>query len=50
MRKYIAPAMEINESEVASMMALSLQTGAADGSEVLTKEEEAWNVWGEDEE
>ena len=49
-KMYITPAVEINETMAASMMALSLQTGAADGSEVLGKEENSWNVWGEDEE
>ena len=50
MRKmYIAPVVEINETTTASMMALSLQQGAADNSEVLGKEENNWNVWGEDE-
>lgn len=48
-KMYITPAVEINETMAASMMALSLQTGAADSSEVLTKEENSWNVWGEDE-
>lgn len=51
MRKmYIAPAVEINETMTTSMMALSLQSGAADDSEVLGKEENEWNVWGDDEE
>ena len=45
---YIAPAVEINETMAASMMALSLQTGAADNSEVLGKEENEWNIWSED--
>ena len=47
---YITPAVEINETMAASMMALSLQTGAADSSEVLGKEENDWNMWGDDEE
>ena len=51
MRKmYIAPVVEISETMTASMMALSLQTGPADGSEVLGKEENEWNVWDDDEE
>ena len=49
-KMYIAPAVEINETMAACMMALSLQTGAADNSEVLGKEENDWNVWGDDEE
>ena len=47
-KMYITPAVEINETMAASMMALSLQSGAADASEVLVKEDN-WNVWGEDE-
>ena len=47
-KMYIAPAVEINETMAASMMALSLQTGAADNSEVLGKEENEWNIWSED--
>ena len=49
-KMYITPQVEISETVTASMMALSLQTGAADGSEVLGKEENDWNVWGDDEE
>ena len=48
-KMYIAPAVEINETMAASMMALSLMQGPANDSEVLVKEQE-WNVWGEDEE
>ena len=44
-KMYIAPEVEINETMAASMMALSLQTGAADNSEVLGKEENDWNMW-----
>ncbi len=48
-KMYIAPAVEINETMAASMMALSLQSGAADGSEVLNKEENNWSIWDEEE-
>ncbi len=47
-KMYITPAVEINETMAASMMALSLQSGAADNSEVLGKEEENWNIWSEE--
>lgn len=49
-KMYITPAVEINETMASQMMALSLQAGAADGSEVLGKEENEWNMWAEDEE
>lgn len=47
---YVSPAVEINDAMAASMMALSLQTGAADNSEVLGKEENEWNMWADGEE
>lgn len=47
-KTYMAPLVEINETQVEQMMALSLQSGAADNSEVLTKPEEDWNIWSED--
>lgn len=46
-KMYIAPAVEINETMASQMMALSLQSGAADDSDVLVKENNDWNVWGE---
>ena len=47
-KMYITPAVEINETQAEQMMALSLQSGAADNSEVLTKETADWNIWNED--
>ena len=47
-KMYITPKVEIKETMAASMMALSLQNGSADNSDVLNKEENEWNVWGED--
>lgn len=44
---YQTPAVEITSTMVENMMALSLQSGAADGSEVLGKEEHDWNIWTE---
>lgn len=45
---YMTPAVEINETQAEQMMALSLQSGAADNSDVLTKEQNDWNIWSED--
>lgn len=42
---YSTPAVEIQLTQAESMMALSIQTGAADDSDVLVKEEEiTWDV------
>lgn len=46
---YIAPETEINETMVCQMMALSLQSGMADDSEALGKEENSWDMWSEEE-
>ena len=48
-KMYIAPAVEINDTMPASMMALSLQPGAADNGEVLGKDENSWDMWSEEE-
>lgn len=45
---YIAPLVEISEIQTEQMMALSLQQGAADGSDVLVKDNADWNIWEED--
>lgn len=48
MKKYITPAVQVTETEAASMMAVSIQNGTADpGKPVLSKEnnEEDWNIW-----
>jgi len=50
-KMYITPEVEINETQVEQMMALSIIDGGADGSEVLVEEEnDVWNIWGEEEE
>ena len=51
MKTYIMPAMQVNEAEVINMMAVSLMGGSADpNSEVLTKEDQDWDFWGDEEE
>lgn len=48
MKKYIAPMVEIQNTEAYSMIALSLQNGKADsGSEVLSRDDD-WNLWDDD--
>jgi len=45
------PAMQVNEAEVQNIIALSLLSGNADpNAEVLTKEDNSWDIWGENEE
>ncbi len=47
--KYIAPAMQIEEAQVVSMLAESLiiSETTVDGSNALTKEDNSWDIWGE---
>ena len=44
-KMYISPAVEINETMASQMMALSIQTGAADDSDVLVKGEQVEDSW-----
>ncbi|MBO7471347.1 MAG: hypothetical protein J6T78_05720 [Bacteroidaceae bacterium] len=46
--KYIAPAMQIEEAQVVSMLAESLIINSekpVDGADALTKEQYAWDIW-----
>ena len=50
-KTYMMPALQLNEAQVSNMIAVSLQDGKADGNaEVLTKEDNTWEIWGDDEE
>lgn len=46
---YISPALQVNETEVHNMMAVSLMEGEADpNTDVLSKEDnQEWNLWDE---
>ncbi len=51
--KYIAPAMQIEEAMAAQMIADSLKVNkdsgkTVDGEKTLTKEDNAWDIWGEE--
>ena len=49
--KYIAPAMQIEEAQVANMLAESLIINGeikVDGADAKTKESFAWDIWGEE--
>ena len=48
--KYIKPALQVEDAQVASMMAESLAINSdtmVDGGDALTKES-AWDIWSED--
>lgn len=48
---YIMPALQVSEAQVYNMIAVSLKGGDADpNSEVLTKEDVKWDMWGDSEE
>ena len=44
-KMYTTPVVEINETMASQMMALSIQTGAADDSDVLVKGEQNDVTW-----
>ena len=47
---YMMPALQVSEAQVSRMMAVSLQKGKADpDEEVLTREDDSWNIWGNEE-
>ncbi len=51
MKKYLAPAMQVEEAQAAQMLAESLAINSevtVDGSNALTKEDAAWDIWGEE--
>ena len=51
MKKYICPAIEINEAQVTNMLAESLAINSettVDGGNALTKEDDSWEIWSEE--
>ena len=49
MKTYIIHALQVNEAQAHNMMAVSLLDGGADSSkEVLTKEDDNWDFWGDE--
>ena len=47
--KYIKPTIKAEEAQATEMMAVSIiQGGTADDSEVLTKVNTDWDIWGEE--
>ena len=50
-KTYIIPAWQIELAQAAQMLAESLQISdtPVDGSQALTKEDEAWDIWNDEE-
>lgn len=51
MKKYICPAIEINEAQMTNMLAESLiiSDTTVDGENALTKEDNSWQIWNDEE-
>lgn len=50
-KTYIMPAVQVEEAVAVNMMAISLQNGNADpNADVLTKENDDWDLWSDSEE
>ena len=49
--KYIKPSIEISEAQAAQMLAesLSISETTVDGSQALTKEDNSWSIWDDEE-
>ena len=51
MKRYLVPTMQVEEAQAAQMLAESLAINSevtVDGSSALTKEDTAWDIWGEE--
>ena len=51
MKIYMIPALKVEEAQAAQMLAESLAINTdtkVDGGQALTKEDYAWDIWGED--
>lgn len=49
-KTYLTPALDIIEAQVSKMLAESLPINndtTLDGNEALTKQQAAWDIWGE---
>ena len=49
--KYIAPAIQIEEAQAVNMLAESMSVfkePTVDGQNALTKEDNGWDIWGEE--
>ena len=46
---YIAPAMQVDETEIEGVLAMSLQLSDESGSEEYAKEDNSWALWDNEE-
>ena len=49
-KTYLMPAMQVEEAQAAQMLAesLVLSDTTVDGSNALTKEDNSWDIWGDE--
>ena len=49
-KTYLMPAMQVEEAQAAQMLAesLTISDTTVDGSQALTKEDNAWDIWGDE--
>ena len=49
-RSYMIPAMQVEETQAAQMLAesLAISNKEVDGSEALTKEDDDWGIWNDE--
>ena len=47
MKKYIIPALKVEEAQAAQMLAesLNISDDPVDGGDALTKEDNSWDIW-----
>ena len=50
-KTYLIPAMQVEEAQAAQMLAesLAISNETVNGSEALTKEDAAWDIWNNEE-
>ena len=48
-KAYIIPAIQINETVVSEMLAVSIIEGSADGEQPVLSKENTWDIWSEEE-
>ena len=49
-KMYLIPALQVEEAQAAQMLAesLAISDDPVDGGDALTKEDNTWNIWGEE--
>ena len=50
--KYVKPTIEVSEAQAAQMLAesLGMYTDSVDGNTALSQEDNAWDIWSDEEE